>query len=141
VSATAQFLLSNVEGFAGDGGVQEETYGQIGIVARPRYPTSTGPAWVRGPKRMVFHEWSSATPWHHQSCSRHWPSSAASSPNSTPSNPRAAARRTRSTPIAAIADYIDGFYNPCRRHSSIGYVSPIECELKFMSEKVQKVAA
>jgi putative transposase len=33
---------------------------------------------------------------------------------------------TRRAAIAAIADYIDAFYNPCRRHSAIGYVSPIE---------------
>lgn len=46
VSGTAKFLLANVEGLAGDGGVQEETYGQIGVVVRPRYPTSTGYAEV-----------------------------------------------------------------------------------------------
>jgi transposase InsO family protein len=48
---------------------------------------------------------------------------------------------TRGAAIAAIADYIDGFYNPCRRHSALDYVSPIEFELKFMSEKVEKMAA
>lgn len=48
---------------------------------------------------------------------------------------------TRGAAIAAIADYIDGFYNPCRRHSAIGYVSPIEFELNFMNERVKKVAA
>ena len=31
---------------------------------------------------------------------------------------------------AMVVDYIDGFYNPVRRHSSIGYVSPIEYELR-----------
>jgi transposase InsO family protein len=31
---------------------------------------------------------------------------------------------------ASIADYIESFYNPARRHSSIGYVSPIEFELR-----------
>ena len=31
---------------------------------------------------------------------------------------------------ASIGDYIDGFYNPQRRHSRIGYVSPIEFELR-----------
>lgn len=41
---------------------------------------------------------------------------------------------TRTAAIIAIADYIDGFYNPQRRHSAIGYLSPIEFELKFMSE-------
>jgi transposase InsO family protein len=48
---------------------------------------------------------------------------------------------TRGAAIAAIADYIDGFYNPCRRHSTIGYVSPIEFELKFMREKIEQMAA
>jgi len=49
--------------------------------------------------------------------------------------------QTRAAAIAAIAHYIDGFYNPSRRHSAIGYVSPIEFELKFMSEKIDKMAA
>lgn len=48
---------------------------------------------------------------------------------------------TRSAAIAAIADYIDGFYNPCRRHSAIDYNSPIEFELKFMSAEIEKMAA
>ena len=48
---------------------------------------------------------------------------------------------TRRAAIAAIADYIDGFYNPCRRHSALDYVSPIEFELKFLSEKIEKMAA
>jgi putative transposase len=42
---------------------------------------------------------------------------------------------TRRDALTAIADYIDGFYNPLRRHSSIGYVSPIEFELtRFVRE-------
>ena len=48
---------------------------------------------------------------------------------------------TRDAAIAAIADYIDGFYNSCRRHSAIGYVSPIEFELRFMSDNIEKMAA
>ena len=28
----------------------------------------------------------------------------------------------------AIFDFIEGFYNPSRRHSSLGYLSPIEFE-------------
>jgi transposase InsO family protein len=28
----------------------------------------------------------------------------------------------------AIAGYIDGFYNPIRRHSALGYLSPIDYE-------------
>ena len=37
---------------------------------------------------------------------------------------------TRAVAIASIADYIEGFYNPARRHSTLGYVSPLEFELK-----------
>jgi putative transposase len=48
---------------------------------------------------------------------------------------------TRGAAITAIADYIDGFYNPRRRHSALDYVSPIEFELKFMSENIEKMAA
>ena len=48
---------------------------------------------------------------------------------------------TRAAAIAAIADYIDGFYNPRRRHSSIDYVSPIEFELHFMNKAIRKMAA
>jgi transposase InsO family protein len=49
--------------------------------------------------------------------------------------------QTRAEAVAAIGDYIDTFYNPCRRHSAIDYVSPIEFELKFMNEKINKQAA
>jgi transposase InsO family protein len=42
---------------------------------------------------------------------------------------------TRAEAIAAIADYIDGFYNVTRLHSAIGYLSPIEFELKFGIDK------
>ena len=31
----------------------------------------------------------------------------------------------------AIAKYIDGFYNPVRRHSANGYLSPIDRENNF----------
>lgn len=43
---------------------------------------------------------------------------------------------TRAEAIAAIDDYIDGFYNTRRRHSSIGYVSPVEFEMMFMREEM-----
>ena len=36
----------------------------------------------------------------------------------------------REAAIASIADYIERFYNPQRRHSHLDYVSPIEFELK-----------
>ena len=48
---------------------------------------------------------------------------------------------TRRVAITAIGDYIDAFYNPCRRHSALDYVSPIEFELNFMSKQIEKMAA
>jgi putative transposase len=38
--------------------------------------------------------------------------------------------RTRSQAKADVFDYIERFYNPIRRHSTIGYISPIEFERK-----------
>ena len=35
---------------------------------------------------------------------------------------------TRTEAYDGIAAYIDGFYNPVRRHSGLGYLSPIHCE-------------
>ena len=43
--------------------------------------------------------------------------------------------RTRSDATLAIADYIDGFYNVTRLHSTIGYMSPIEFELRLKSKR------
>lgn len=40
---------------------------------------------------------------------------------------------TRSAAASAIADYIENFYNVRRLHSSIGYVSPVEFELRLKS--------
>ncbi|HWT63604.1 MAG TPA: IS3 family transposase, partial [Ochrobactrum sp.] len=31
--------------------------------------------------------------------------------------------------IKAIGEYIDGFYNPVRRYSALGYKSPIQFEM------------
>jgi transposase InsO family protein len=42
---------------------------------------------------------------------------------------------TRAEAHAAIGDYIDAFYNVTRMHSTIGYVSPIEFELKLKSRR------
>jgi len=36
--------------------------------------------------------------------------------------------RTRDQARADVFDYIERFYNPTRRHSTLGYVSPIEYE-------------
>ena len=36
--------------------------------------------------------------------------------------------QTRNEAIKAIAQYIDGFYNPVRKHSDLGYKSPIQFE-------------
>jgi transposase InsO family protein len=41
---------------------------------------------------------------------------------------------TRETARRAHFDYIEGFYNPTRRHSSIGYMSPSEYELAIAEE-------
>ena len=38
---------------------------------------------------------------------------------------------TRAELASAIFDYIEAFYNPRRRHSSIGYLSPVEFESRF----------
>ena len=38
--------------------------------------------------------------------------------------------RTRDAARADVFDYIERFYNPVRRHSTIGYVSPVEFERK-----------
>jgi transposase InsO family protein len=37
---------------------------------------------------------------------------------------------TRAVATASIGDYLERFYNPARRHSHLGYTSPIEFELK-----------
>lgn len=38
--------------------------------------------------------------------------------------------KSRASTRAEIADYIDNYYNPRRRHSFIDYATPLEYELK-----------
>ncbi len=40
--------------------------------------------------------------------------------------------RTRDDARADVFDYIERFYNPWRRHSTPGYLSPVEFEDKAM---------
>jgi transposase InsO family protein len=47
---------------------------------------------------------------------------------------------TRAEATAAIADYIDAFYNVHRLHSSIGNVSPIEFEMRLSMQASQTAA-
>lgn len=42
---------------------------------------------------------------------------------------------TRADAVAALTEYIDGFYNTVRRHSYTGYVSPMEFELKRLTRR------
>ena len=42
---------------------------------------------------------------------------------------------TRREAVIEIGLYIDGFYNRERRHSSLGYISPIELEAMVRLEK------
>lgn len=37
---------------------------------------------------------------------------------------------TRRAAEMAIFEYINGFYNPCRRHSALGWKSPVAFERK-----------
>jgi putative transposase len=43
---------------------------------------------------------------------------------------------TRDTGTASVGDYIEKFYNCARRHSHVGYVSPIEFELRSQTEAI-----
>jgi putative transposase len=49
---------------------------------------------------------------------------------------------TRAEAREAIFDFIEVFYNRRRRHSTLGYVSPVEFEMKFVREReTEKKAA
>ena len=39
--------------------------------------------------------------------------------------------RTRDEARLEVFDFIEGFYNPKRRHSSIGYLSPVKFEARY----------
>ena len=39
--------------------------------------------------------------------------------------------RTREEATRAVFEYLEGWYNPCRRHSSIGQVSPMKYEMEY----------
>ena len=43
--------------------------------------------------------------------------------------------------MRAIGDYIDRFYNVKRRHSTLGYVSPVAFELHYLSKNIESMAA
>ena len=42
--------------------------------------------------------------------------------------------------VLAIFEYIEAFYNPLRRHSTLGYKSPMEFE-QIHSEETKEAAA
>jgi putative transposase len=46
------------------------------------------------------------------------------------------ALESRAAASLAVGEYIDGFYNLQRRHSAIGYNSPIEFELRQAATKL-----
>ena len=48
---------------------------------------------------------------------------------------------TREQAAKAIGQYIEGYYNPRRRHSSLGYISPVTYEARFLEVGQQERSA
>jgi len=44
--------------------------------------------------------------------------------------------RTRAEARLAVFDYIEAFYNPRRRHSGLGYLSPAEFERRYAAKTI-----
>jgi len=61
-----------------------------------------------------------------------WGNAAMESVFSSLKTERTAAKtyRTRALAKADVFDYIERFYNPTRRHSTLGYLSPMEFEMQ-----------
>ena len=49
--------------------------------------------------------------------------------------------KTRAEARIAVFEFIEGFYNPRRRHSSIGYLSPVEFERRAIKPDAHDPAA
>ena len=45
---------------------------------------------------------------------------------------------TRSEAREAVFEFVEVFYNRRRRHSSLGYMSPIDLEMKFIEERMNR---
>ena len=48
---------------------------------------------------------------------------------------------TRSQARTAVFDYLEGFYNPRRRHSTLGYLSPADYEQQNLAGRPTSTAA
>ena len=46
--------------------------------------------------------------------------------------------RTKAEARLAIFSFIEGFYNPLRRHSGLGYLSPIDYECRFEQQAADR---
>jgi hypothetical protein len=49
--------------------------------------------------------------------------------------------KTQAEARIAVFEFIEGYYNPRHRHSSIGYLSPIDCERHAASPDAHQAAA